>query len=359
MIPALVLTAGLGTRLRPLSFVRAKGALPLAGEPLARRILRWLADSGVTEAVLNLHHLPHTLTRAIGDGSDLGMRVRYSWESPVLGSAGGPARALPLMRGTNSVVSGFSRTNPVSAPVVSGFSRTNPVSAPVASAFRRTIDDSGTFLIVNGDTLTNVNIEALVAAHNESGALVTMAVIPNTEPDKYGGIAATADGMLTTFIPRGSTEPSFHFIGVQVVEPAAFADVPVNTPSEVRPLYPALAQARPGSVRVFHTDAEFLDIGTPADYLSTALRIAKREGSDRGSAANARIAADARIVDSVLWDDVVVEAGAMLRACVVADGVMVPADTSWHGVSLRVAGNELAPGEKIIDGLAVCALDRS
>ena|SRR5688572_11823510 len=100
MIPALVLTAGLGTRLKPLSYVRAKGALPLSGEPLARRILRGLRGAGVTDAVLNLHHLPHTLTRAIGDGSDIGMRVRYSWETPVLGSAGGPRRALPLL-GTN------------------------------------------------------------------------------------------------------------------------------------------------------------------------------------------------------------------------------------------------------------------
>ena len=62
MIPALVLTAGLATRLRPLSWVRAKGALPVAGEPLVRRILRWLRANGVTDAVLNLHHLPHTLT---------------------------------------------------------------------------------------------------------------------------------------------------------------------------------------------------------------------------------------------------------------------------------------------------------
>ena len=92
MIPALVLTAGLATRLRPLSLVRAKAALPVAGEALARRVLRWLAGAGVTDAVLNLHHLPHTLTAIVGDGSDLDLRVRYSWEMPVLGSAGGPRR---------------------------------------------------------------------------------------------------------------------------------------------------------------------------------------------------------------------------------------------------------------------------
>ena len=70
--------------------------LPVAGEPLVRRIIRWLAGQGVTDLVLNLHHLPHTLTAVVGDGRDLGVRVRYSWEQPVvLGSAGGPRQALP------------------------------------------------------------------------------------------------------------------------------------------------------------------------------------------------------------------------------------------------------------------------
>ena len=97
MVPALVLTAGLATRLRPLSFVRAKAALPVAGTPLIHRILRSLSSAGVRDVVLNLHYLPHTLTRLLGDGSGLGMRLRYSWEVPVLGSAGGPKRALPLL----------------------------------------------------------------------------------------------------------------------------------------------------------------------------------------------------------------------------------------------------------------------
>jgi NDP-sugar pyrophosphorylase family protein len=319
MIPALVLTAGLGTRLRPLSYVRAKGALPLAGEPLARRILRWLQGAGVTDAVLNLHYLPETLTRGIGDGSDIGVRVRYSWEMPVLGSAGGPRRAVPLLQST-----------------VHG-------SQPRA-------------LIVNGDTLTDVHIPALIDQHSASDALVTMAVIPNTEPHKYSGIAADDDGRFAGFVPRGAAQPSFHFIGVQVAELEGFASVPADIPFEVRTLYPALCHARPGAVRVFQTNAEFLDIGTPADYLSTALLIAERDGGTP-TGARVQIAADARVERSVLWDDVVVEAGAMLKECVVADRVVVPADTSWHGVTLRVPDSQLAPGERIVNGLAVCSLD--
>jgi NDP-sugar pyrophosphorylase family protein len=328
MIPALVLTAGLGTRLQPLSFVRAKGALPLGDEPLARRILRWLAGAGIRDAVLNLHHLPHTLTRAIGDGSDIGMRVRYSWEMPILGSAGGPRRALPLLsdRGADLVRSASSVG-----------------------------DSRGSFLIVNGDTLTDLDVAALVADHHSSGALVTMAVIPNTEPGKYGGVAADPAGRFTGFVPRGSPEPSFHFIGVQAVEPRAFATVPPGTPSEVGALYPALASAQPGSIRLFRTAAHFLDIGTPADYLNTALTLADRDGLPCAGL-NSRVDFSARVERSVLWDDVVVEAGAMLKECVVADGVVVPADTSWHGVTLRVPTPERAAGEQVIDGLAVCPL---
>jgi mannose-1-phosphate guanylyltransferase len=77
---ALVLTAGLGTRLRPLTDVRAKPAIPVAGEPMIRRIIRWLVARGVADLVLNLHHLPETLTAVVGGGGDLGARVRYSWE---------------------------------------------------------------------------------------------------------------------------------------------------------------------------------------------------------------------------------------------------------------------------------------
>ena len=314
MIPALILTAGLGTRLRPLSSVRAKGALPVAGEPLVRRILRWLADGGVTDAVLNLHHLPQTLTAEVGDGSDLGVRVRYSWETPVLGSAGGPKRALPIL------------------------------NAP-------------RFLIVNGDTLTDLDLGPVLADHARSGALVTMAVVPNTQPHKYSGLAVDDDDAVTGVVRRGSAEPSHHFFGVQVVESSAFDSVRDDVPSEtVGQLYPALIAARAGSVRAYRAAAEYLDIGTAADYLDSCMRIADREGSGGTIGRRVQIAADARIERSILWDDVVVEDGTLLRECVVADGVRVPAGTSWHGVTLRLATGELTPGERRIGELAIASL---
>ena len=313
MIPALVLTAGLATRLRPLSFVRAKAALPVAGQPLITRILRGLRDAGVTDAVLNLHHLPQTLTRIVGDGSDLGLRVRYSWENPVLGSAGGPRQALPLI-------------------------------------------GASTFLIVNGDTLADGDLRALVAAHQRSGALVTMAGIVNTDPAKYGGIVATPDGAVTRFAKRGATDPSYLFVGVQVAEAEAFATLAPGTPFEsVAAVYPALISERPGSIRVHVCEGEFLDIGTPDDYLRTSLLLSRREGTGALHGAGTRVDATARIEDSILWDDVEVGAGSMLRQCIVTDGARVPEDTSWVGVTLRRANGELAPGERRIGDLAVAS----
>jgi NDP-sugar pyrophosphorylase family protein len=313
MIPALVLTAGLATRLRPLSYVRAKAAMPVAGEPLVRRILRSLRAAGVTDAVLNLHHMPDTITGLIGDAADLGMRVRYSWEMPVLGSAGGPKRALSLL----------------------GASR---------------------FLILNGDTLSNVNIGAVIAEHRAHAAQVTMAVVPNAEPDKYSGLAVDPDGSVRGVVKRGSSEPSYHFFGVQVAEASAFAAVPENVPYEtVATLYPALIAARPGSVRAFRCDAEYLDIGTPADYLRTSLLLASREhGPLIGKRCQVRHSA--RVERSILWDDVVVEDGAFLHECIAADGACVPADTSWRGVTIRRAEGELAPGERRIGDLAIASL---
>lgn len=315
MIPALVLTAGLATRLRPLSRLRAKAALPVAREPLVQRIIRRLAAYGITDLVLNLHHLPETITAVVGDGSNLGVRVHYSWEAAVLGSAGGPRHALPLL-------------------------------------------GSPEFLIVNGDTLTDVDVRRMIDAHRRTGALVTMALVPNTEPRKYGGVLVGSDDVVTGFTKKGSAESSYHFIGVQAARAEAFAELPDNMPHQsVGGLYPALMRERPGSVRAFRCDAEFLDIGTPVDYLATSLLLAQREGQPSVLAgARAAIDPSASLEECVLWDDVVVEAGVRLRRCIVTDGVRVPAHTAWSEVTLRRAAGDLEPAETIHGALAVAAL---
>jgi NDP-sugar pyrophosphorylase family protein len=282
---ALLLTAGLGTRLRPLTLVRAKPAIPVAGEPLVRRIMRWLTAHGVTDVVLNLHHLPATLTAVVGDGSDLGSLVRYSWEQPqVLGSAGGPRQALPIL----------------------GADR---------------------FLIVNGDTLSNFDLTALTDAHCSSGALATLALVPNQEPEQYGGVRLDTGSRVTGFVPRGrSAVGSFHFVGVQAVQAAAFQSVPAGQAmNSIGGLYDDLIAARPGSVRGVVRDAAFLDIGTVTDYWRTSFALMSRSlPAHEWRGRNVQVDESARISRSILWNDIEIGARAVLEECIVTDGVKVP-----------------------------------
>lgn len=312
--PALVLTAGLGTRLRPLTDVRAKAAVPVNGEPLASRAARWLAASGFSNQVFNLHHHPATITASLGDGSAYGVGIRYSWEQPVLGSAGGPRHALPLLTD-------------------SGCSR---------------------FLIVNGDTLTDVDLEALLERHATAGALVTMALIPNPAPQKYGGVTVDADGFVNGFTRPGSQATSFHFIGVQLAEASVFATLEDGVPHEsVGALYPALMRKNPHAIAAFVSQASFRDIGTPADCLETSLALARHEG-DRLVSATAEIAQDAVVERTALWDDVKIERGARLTECIVADGVRIGAGLSFERCAIVRAGSRPpAPDERALDGLLI------
>lgn len=286
---AIVLTAGLGTRLRPLTDVRAKPAMPVAGEPMIRRIIRWLAGHGVTELVLNLHHLPETLTTLLGDGSDLAVRVRYSWEQPiVLGSAGGPRQALPIL-------------------------------------------GADTFLIANGDTLTDLDLGALWSAHAASGALVTLALVPNVEPHRYGGVRLNADGAVTGFAARGpAAEATWHFIGVQVASSGVFR--PLRSGEAVNSIggvYDAVIAAQPGAIRGYVCDARFWDVGTPSDYLNTSAAFGV-DPDETIHGRRVRVDASARVSHSILWDDVEIGPECRLDRCIVTDRVSLPARSTYR-----------------------------
>jgi NDP-sugar pyrophosphorylase family protein len=293
-LPALILAAGLATRLQPLSSVRAKAALPVAGEALIARILRRLHAAGIRRVVINLHHLASSITAIVGDGSAFGLAVRYSWEPEVLGSAGGPARAIPLL-------------------------------------------ESDRFLIVNGDTLTDIDLPALVARHVDTNAQVTMAVVDG-DP-RYNGVIADDAGVVHGF---GRSDGASHFIGIQAVNAAVFAGIDPDAPSEtVHGFYPAIIASRPGAIRTFHVRDEFFDIGSPGGYLATARTLAAREQRplDRGD--GCVVADDARVSETILWDRVRIGARAELSECVVADDVVVPPDAKYSRHSLVMRDNAL------------------
>ena len=320
-LQALVLTAGLGTRLAPLTYLRAKAAVPVNGDTLARRVIRWLVSEGIRDLVLNLHHRPASITASVGDGSDLGARVRYSWENPVLGSAGGPRHALPLL--VDSI-------------------RSDPGSRTT---------DRGTFLVVNGDTLTNVPLTDMLAAHASSGASVTMAVIPNPRPDKYGGVLVSDEQWVTGFTRAASASRSYHFVGVQIADARVFESLTDGVRAEtVNEIYPRLIAAHPHAIGAFVCNASFRDIGTPADYLETSIHLAGLEGDRLASGSSVEIHPTASVVRTAIWDDVRIGAGAELIECILCDGVVVPASARYQRCAIVPARDHGPRGRQRIEG---------
>ena len=291
--PALVLAAGRGTRLAPLTDVRAKPAVPVAGTPLVVRILGWLASQGVRSTVINLHHRPETITRCVGHGGDVGVRVRYSWEPALLGTAGGPRQALALL--------------------------------------------GSRFFIVNGDTLTDLRLDGLVAAHEAGGGAVTLAVTEQSAPTRYGSAHVDADGWVRGFTPAGA-EPGHHFVGVQFAEASVFADLEAGRPAaSIGGLYDPIARADHSMIRAHNVSPTFREIGTPADYLAASLSMASTEGHPSlpfGS--RSQVDPTASLTRTAVWDDVVIGAGCHLIDCVVTDGVRL-ADNSTYESQVLIA----------------------
>jgi len=315
VLPALVLAAGLGTRLDPLTRLVAKASVPLAGKTLLERSLEHLRQHGVTDVVINLHHRPDTVTAILGDGTRSGIRIRYSWEPRILGSAGGPRRALPLL-------------------------------------------DADRFLIVNGDTLCEVDLRNMVRDHVENEADVTMAVVPNPAPDHYNGISLDADRRVTSFVPRGQAQGSWHFIGVQVVEAGVFAGLSDGVPAEtVAGIYRERIATGAIALRGYCVDLPFVDVGTPRDYLAAALALA---GTGNGNAIDtgAHVDATARTSGSVVWSNSSIGPDCVLDDSVVAN-VNLPAGFRTSSAVL-VPSSIAKPGDAatIIGDVAVFPLKR-
>ena len=313
---ALILAAGLGTRLRPLTTSRAKPSIPVAGTPLIRRIIRALVAQGVREVVVNLHHRPESIAGVLGDGDGLGCRLRYSWEPVVLGSAGGPRHALPLL--------------------------------------------GERFLVVNGDTWCDVALGPLLETHRERGAAVTLAGAVHPTPERYGGLLTDGDGWVRGVTRAGDTRPAWHFVGIQVAEARVFAPLEDGVPTaSIGDLYDRLWD-RPGRIALHEVGAAFLDIGTPADYLAASHAIgAVEDAPDTQVGLRCVVDPSARLDRSILWDDVVVGPGCVIRECILADRVRVPGGSRYERQAVVPWSPEAAgtPGATRQGDLLTASLD--
>ncbi|MEK7857216.1 MAG: NDP-sugar synthase [Acidobacteriota bacterium] len=287
----MILAAGFGTRLFPLTIDRTKPAIPFLGKPLVGYVAEYLANFGLTELVVNLHHQPDSVIEALGDGSRFGVHIDYTREVPaILGTAGGLDHAREFLQ-----------------------------------------DD--TFLVVNGKIITDIDIAAAIAAHKKSGAVATMVLKPNTKREKFT-IVDTDGGYVTGFgdFARPFTEGEIRdtdsdiftplmFTGIHIMEPAVFDYIPRGVYSDIVPSFynPALAKGEKIAAHV--TDAEWFELSTIPRYLDISLAMMK--DSDVFAGANCQISPGASIRDSVMWDDVTIGDDVNLYRTIIADDVTI------------------------------------
>jgi len=166
-----------------------------------------------------------------------------------------------------------------------------------------------------------------------------MALVPNTQPDRYGGVRLDESGAVTGFARRGpAAAGTFHFIGVQIAAVQAFAAViPGSAANSVGDVYDRLIGERPGCIRGYVCGAGFWDIGSVADYWRTSLAFAEPGRATLARGTDVRIDATASVRHSIIWDRVTIGPRAVLDGCIVTDDVTVPAGAQYRDAILTTS----------------------
>ncbi|MGC2484789.1 MAG: nucleotidyltransferase family protein, partial [Acidimicrobiales bacterium] len=236
-LTAIVLVGGVGSRMRPLTFERPKQMLPLVGVPMIEHVFGWLRHHGVTNVVLSLGYLPHHFVAAYPSGIIAGVKVTYAVEPEPLDTAG---------------------------------------AIRFAAAFAG-VDD--TFLVVNGDVITDLNISKLLSFHRDRRAEVTIALHPVDDPSRFGVVPTTPDGRVLSFIEkpdRLSAPTNFVNAGTYVVEPRVLRRIASTGPVSVeRDTFVRLAEE--GTLYAMHDSAYWFDAGTPESFLNANAFLLQRQ----------------------------------------------------------------------------------
>ncbi len=232
---AMVLAAGLGTRLRPLTNDRPKALVEVGGRPLITYNLGLLRRFGLTDVVVNLHHHGNAVRAALGDGSALGLRITYSPEDPLLDTGGAIRHAQALL-------------------------------------------GEGDFLVLNSDTIVDLPLDRLIARHRELKSAATLVLRRDPEQARYGEIEIDGDDRIRRFlgVPAVVGEPltPYMFAGVHVMTPEVFRFMPAGGAfSSVYDTYPKMLAAGTG-LYGFPFDGFWRVIDTPADRERAARELA-------------------------------------------------------------------------------------
>jgi len=224
---AMILAAGEGTRLRPMTIHTPKVLLPIGEVPLIHRTLLWLKRFGIVDIVMNLHHLGDAIQNDLHDGSDIGMRITYSSEEVLLGTSGGVRRMKNYF--------------------------------------------TTTFTVVYGDVFTNLNLQDMISFHKLKGAIATLAVSERPNPWELAIVQIDKEGRITSLIEKPSSSVQMGNLangGIYILEPAILNHIPTEGSSDFGyDVFPNLLRhAEPIYAYVLGPQEHLVDIGTPKGY---------------------------------------------------------------------------------------------
>lgn len=278
---AMVLAAGRGERMRPLSDCLPKPALPLPDGPVIASALHLAAATGVARIVVNGWHLADRLAQALDGLETTGPSVRMTREAVLMGTAGGlaAARDAGLLEG------------------------------------------DGALLVINGDSVLDLDLGPVLDRHRDSSDLVTLALLPHPDPTRWSRVIADESGRVRRILPAGRPGAGEHplvYPGVMVVARAALDGLPARPGEVAQELWaPALRAGRLGGAV---TSGAWREVGTPVAYLEAVLG---RLGRVAAVDATARVHPASRLRRALVGRDARVGAGAVVAESVVAEGAVV------------------------------------
>ena len=331
----IILAAGFGTRLWPLTEDRTKPAIPFLKRPLIAYTVEYLASFGIRDIIINLHHQPDSIRRALGDGSDLGVSIQYSHEEEILGTSG----ALDRVRD-------------------------------------RLADDD--FVVINGKIITTIDLGAAIRAHRKQNAIATLILRENEAREHFSIVEIDNSFRITRFagFPEPAATEAFTaeapapnaggrsgrvesaplmFTGIQVLSPRILDYIPRDRFSHSTiHVYP-VAMEKGEVVLANVSDGDWYEMSTLDRYYEASLLFMRKQKLSLISGANCTIEEPAVVEESVLWDNVTVERGARVRSCVLADNVRIPAGTSIERAAVvrREVVDEIERGEVVGENLIV------
>lgn len=278
---AMVLAAGFGERMRPLTSVLPKPALPMTDGPIVASALRLAASAGATRIVVNVSHLAEQMAEAVSEVTIGGVEIAFSFEDAPMGTAGGLALARD----------------------------------------RGLLGKEHSVLVINGDGFFGLNLEDFAEQHLARGDLVTLALLPHLDPERWSRVVLDVDERVTEIHSPGRPGPSevpFLYPGVMAVHRNALDALPA-TPGEVPVSLwnPAREERKLGGLVVA---GHWREVGTPTDYLEVMLlRLAGTTWIHH----SARISTGASIRDSFVGRGAIVSDRAVIAESVVAEGALV------------------------------------